>query len=107
MATIPGYDRITVERGKLGGKPCIRGMRISVSRVLDILATYKSREEIRVDFPDLDDEDLEQALRFAAANPGTGNYAGERQVFLPDWDAATLVQKARDLQRDQDKGSGS
>src|SRR6185295_16200167 len=68
MTTIPGYDRITVERGKLGGKPCIRGMRISVSRVLDILATYKSRQEIRVDFPDLEDEDLEQALRFAAEN---------------------------------------
>jgi uncharacterized protein (DUF433 family) len=68
MATIPGYDRITVEPGKLGGKPCIRGMRISVSRVLDILATYKSREEIRADFPDLEDEDFEQALRFAAEN---------------------------------------
>src|SRR5688572_28191585 len=65
MATIPGYDRITVEPGKLGGKPCIRGMRISVSRVLDILATYKSREEIRLDFPDLEDQDFEQALRFA------------------------------------------
>jgi len=78
MATIPGYDRITVERGKLGGKPCIRGMRISVSRVLDILATYKSREEIRVDFPDLEDEDLEQALRFAAEN------LEETAFFMPD-----------------------
>jgi len=97
MATIPGYDRITVERGKLGGKPCIRGMRISVSRVLDILATYKSREEIRVDFPDLEDEDLEQALRFAAENAAAANYTDARHALLPDWNAATVVQKAKDL----------
>ena len=66
MATIPNYDRITVEPDKLGGKPCIRGMRISVSRVLDILATYKSREELFTDFPYLEEEDLRQALAFAA-----------------------------------------
>ena len=78
MATIPDYDRITVEPGKLGGKPCIRGMRISVSRVLDILATYKSREEIRLDFPDLEDEDFEQALRFAAEN------LEDTAFFVPD-----------------------
>lgn len=77
MATIPGYDRITVEPDKVDGKPCIRGLRISVSRVLDILATYKSREEIRLDFPDLEDEDFEQALRFAAEN------LEETGFFLP------------------------
>lgn len=66
MATVPSYDRITVEPGKLGGKPCIRGMRISVSRVLDILATYKTREELFAEFPFLEEEDLRQALAFAA-----------------------------------------
>ena len=58
---------------------------------------YKSRDEIRVDFPDLEDEDLEQALRFAAESAAAGNYTDERHVFLPDWDAATVVQKAKDL----------
>lgn len=67
MTRVPGFDRITIEPDKLGGRPCIRGMRISVQRVLEILATYPDREEIRLEFPDLDDEDIQQALAFAAA----------------------------------------
>ena len=67
MRKVPGFDRITVEPGKLGGRPCIRGMRISVQRVLEILATYPDREEIRREFPELEDEDIQQALSFAAA----------------------------------------
>jgi uncharacterized protein (DUF433 family) len=61
------FDRITVEPGKMGGQPCIRGMRITVRRVLDILATYPERRELFQDYPDLEEEDLQQALRFAAA----------------------------------------
>jgi uncharacterized protein (DUF433 family) len=61
------FDRITVEHGKMGGQPCIRGMRITVRRVLDILATYTDRRELFQDYPDLEEEDLQQALRFAAA----------------------------------------
>ena len=61
------FDRITVEPGKMGGQPCIRGMRITVRRVLDILATYPERRELFQDYPDLQEEDLQQALRFAAA----------------------------------------
>jgi len=63
----PPFDRITVETGKMGGQPCIRGMRITVRRVLDILATYPERRELFQDYPDLQEEDLQQALRFAAA----------------------------------------
>ena len=63
----PPFDRITIEPGKMGGKPCIRGMRITVRRVLDILATYADRRELFRDYPDLEEEDLEQVLRFAAA----------------------------------------
>ena len=51
----------------MGGQPCIRGMRITVRRVLDILATYVDRRELFQDYPDLEEEDLRQALRFAAA----------------------------------------
>ena len=51
----------------MGGQPCIRDMRITVRRVLDILATYVDRRELFQDYPDLEEEDLQQALRFAAA----------------------------------------
>jgi uncharacterized protein (DUF433 family) len=68
MAQTPPFDRITVEPGKCAGKPCIRGMRITVRRVLEILATYKDREELLREYPFLEEEDLQQALRFAAAS---------------------------------------
>ncbi|MEZ5353249.1 MAG: DUF433 domain-containing protein [Bryobacteraceae bacterium] len=45
MDVIPGFDRITVEPAQCGGKPCIRGMRITVRRVLEILAAYPNREQ--------------------------------------------------------------
>jgi uncharacterized protein (DUF433 family) len=61
-------DRITVEPGKCGGKPCIRGMRITVRRVLEILATHPDRDELFRDYPFLEEEDLQQALRYAAAS---------------------------------------
>jgi uncharacterized protein (DUF433 family) len=61
-------DRITIEPGKLNGQPCIRGLRITVKRVLLALATYSSRDELRLAYPDLDDEDIRQALEYAAAN---------------------------------------
>lgn len=61
-------DRITVEPGKMNGQPCIRGMRITVKRVLLAVATYGTGEELRRAYPDLDDEDIRQALEYAAAN---------------------------------------
>lgn len=60
------FDRITVEPGKCGGKPCIRGMRITVRRVLEILATYTDRDEIFREYPFLEADDLRQALHYAA-----------------------------------------
>lgn len=60
-------DRITIEPGKMGGKPCIRGLRISVENVLNILASYSNRKELFENYPDLEEEDLRQALAFAAA----------------------------------------
>jgi uncharacterized protein (DUF433 family) len=60
------FDRITLEPGKCGGKPCIRGMRITVRRVLEILATYPQREDIFREYPFLEEEDLRQALQYAA-----------------------------------------
>ena len=67
MNTMPVFDRITVEPGKCGGKPCIRGMRITVRRVLEIVATYSDRDEIFREYPFLEEDDLRQALNYAAA----------------------------------------
>jgi len=60
-------ERITIEPGKRGGRPCIRGMRIRVKDVLDMLAAGVSREEILEDFPYLEPEDIDASLQFAAA----------------------------------------
>jgi uncharacterized protein (DUF433 family) len=59
-------DYITIEPDKRGGKPCIRGLRITVYDVLDYLASGMSVEEILDDFPDLTREDIEASLAFAA-----------------------------------------
>lgn len=57
---------ITIEPGKRGGKPCIRGLRITVSDVLDYLAGGMTQEEILSDFPDLTETDIRACLAFAA-----------------------------------------
>ena len=65
----PGMDyrsRITIEPGKRSGQPCIRGLRITVSDVLDYLAGGMSEDELLADFPDLERDDVRAALAFAA-----------------------------------------
>lgn len=57
---------ITIEPGKRSGKPCIRGMRITVYDVLDYLASGMTREEILCDFPELTNDDISACLAFAA-----------------------------------------
>jgi uncharacterized protein (DUF433 family) len=58
--------RITVEEGKCGGRPCIRGLRIRVSDVLDLLAAGATFEEILADYPFLENEDILAAVEYAA-----------------------------------------
>jgi uncharacterized protein (DUF433 family) len=62
------FDRITTDSAILNGQPCIRGMRLSVRRVLEALATYPDRRELQTEYPELQDEDIRQALAYAAAN---------------------------------------
>ncbi len=59
-------SRITVEPGKRSGKPCIRGLRITVYDVLDYLAGGMTEDEILADFPDLERDDIRAVLAFAA-----------------------------------------
>jgi uncharacterized protein (DUF433 family) len=57
---------ITMEPGKRGGKPCIRGMRITVADVLGWLSAGMSHEEIRDDYPEITEEDIRACLAYAA-----------------------------------------
>lgn len=59
-------ERITIEPGKCGGRPCIRGMRIRVVDILEMLGEGVSMEEILSDFPDLERDDIFACLQFAA-----------------------------------------
>lgn len=61
------FDRITRNPAQMNGQPCIRGMRITVRRVLEAMAMYPDRNELFEEYPELEDEDLRQALEFAAA----------------------------------------
>jgi uncharacterized protein (DUF433 family) len=59
-------ERITIEPGKRGGKPCIRGLRITVYDILEHLAAGMTTAQILDDFPDLEPEDISAVLAFAA-----------------------------------------
>ncbi len=68
--------RITTHPARLNGQPCIRNLRLSVRRVLQLLATYPDRAELYAEYPELEEEDLEQALLYAAT------YLDDRVVEL-------------------------
>jgi uncharacterized protein (DUF433 family) len=65
---MPSFDRITSDPSLMNGQPCIRGLRLTVRRVLEALATYPDRTELRAEYPELDAEDIRQSLEYAAAN---------------------------------------
>jgi len=71
-----GFDRITSNPNILGGKACIRGMRISVSLIVNLVANGMTVEEIIDEYPDLEPEDIQQALRYAA-------WAAEDTIYIP------------------------
>lgn len=61
------FDRITTDFARMNGEPCIRDLRLTVRRVLEALAIYTDRAELMREYPELEDEDIRQALAFAAA----------------------------------------
>ncbi len=65
-----GFDRITHDPDILGGKACIRGMRIPVSLIVNLVANGMTVEEILKEYPDLEPEDIRQALRYADSTTG-------------------------------------
>lgn len=71
-------DRITSNPERMNGQPCIRNLRLTVRRVIELLATYPDREELHQEFPELEDEDIRQALMFVAS------YLDDRIIELPN-----------------------
>jgi uncharacterized protein (DUF433 family) len=62
------FDRITWNPNQMNGQPCIRGMRLTVRRVVEAVALYPNRDDLFRNYPELEPEDLRQALASAAAN---------------------------------------
>jgi uncharacterized protein (DUF433 family) len=71
-----GYDRITIDPKQMGGVPCVRGLRIPVATVVGMVADGMTTENILAMYPDLQAEDVQEALRFAA------EAVGERELPL-------------------------
>ena len=66
LCPMDSRERVTIEPGKRSGKPCIRGLRITVYDILDYLAGGMTEDEILADFPDLERDDMRAVLTFAA-----------------------------------------
>jgi len=64
------WDRITVDPEIMNGQPCIRGMRITVRRVVEAVALCSRKEEVQLEYPELEQEDIVQALDYAARSLG-------------------------------------
>ena len=64
--TLEHLDRITQDPGVMGGKPCIRGMRLTVSRVLSQIGAGETIDDLLIDYPYLEREDVLQSLQYAA-----------------------------------------
>ena len=71
-------DRITSHPARMNGQPCVRNFRLTVQRVIQLLATYPDRAELCSEYPELEEEDIRQALLYAAT------YLDDRIVELPD-----------------------
>jgi len=64
--TLDHFDRITQDPGVMGGKPCIRGMRLTVGRILSQIGAGETIDELLIDYPYLEKEDVQQSLKYAA-----------------------------------------
>jgi uncharacterized protein (DUF433 family) len=76
--TAANFDRITVDAKQMNGQPCIRGMRLTVHRVVEAVSLYPDRSELYREYPELEEEDVRQALEFATesgppVNPRSGS----------------------------------
>lgn len=61
------FDRIIINPNRMNGQPCIRDQRLTVRRVLELLATYPDHKELQQEFPEIEEEDIQQALIYASS----------------------------------------
>jgi uncharacterized protein (DUF433 family) len=59
-------NRITIDPKTMNGQPCIRGLRVTVKRLLSALASYPTRDELFREYPEIEEEDIKQALEYAS-----------------------------------------
>ncbi len=69
--------RIFSHPGRMNGQPCVRDLRLTVRRVVELVATYPDRTELQREYPELEPEDIQQALHYAAT------YLDDRIITLP------------------------
>ena len=62
------FKRITSDPQRMNGQPCIRQLRLTVKRVVEAVAAYPDRADLKREYPELEDEDIQEALAYAAAN---------------------------------------
>jgi uncharacterized protein (DUF433 family) len=72
------FDRITINPAQMNGQPCIRGMRLTVRRIVELVSIYSDRDELLREYPELEDEDIRQALRY------TLTYLDDRILEVPE-----------------------
>jgi uncharacterized protein (DUF433 family) len=70
-------DRITSDSTRMGGQPCVRDLRLTVRRVVELAAIYPDRSDLQREYPELEDEDIRQALLYAAT------YLDDRVIEFP------------------------
>lgn len=71
------FNRITTNPARMNGQPCVRDLRLTVRRVVELAAIYPDRAELYHEFPELEEEDIRQALQYAA------NFLDDRVVEFP------------------------
>ena len=62
------FKRITINPKRMNGQPCIRNLRLTVRRVIEAVALYPNRAELQQEYPELEEDDIREALAYAAAN---------------------------------------
>ena len=62
------FERITVDPKRMNGQPCVRQLRLTVRRVVEAVATYPDRGDLKREYPELEEEDIREALEYAAAS---------------------------------------
>jgi uncharacterized protein (DUF433 family) len=84
-------NRITSNPNRMNGQPCIRNLRLTVRRVIELLATYPDREELHQEFPELEEEDIRQSLIFVSS------YLDDRIIELSQNDETAALSRVAPL----------